>query len=57
MTCITMNTYKYLFYRVGLAQLIRFLVVQLTYSGANPKFDIDVIFMTNYSFSWRRCPH
>jgi hypothetical protein len=51
MTCITMNTYKYLFYRVGLAQLIRFLVVQLTYSGANPKFDIDVTFMTNYSFS------
>jgi hypothetical protein len=41
--------------RVYLAQLIRFLVMELTHSGLNPKFDMCVVFMTNYSFSERRC--
>jgi hypothetical protein len=40
--------------RVGLAQLVRFLVVELTHSGLNPKFDMCVVFMSNYSFSKRR---
>jgi hypothetical protein len=42
---------------VGLAQLVRFLVVELTHSGSNPRFDMGVIFMANYSFSGRRRPH
>jgi hypothetical protein len=33
---------------VALAQLIRFLVVKLTYLGSNPRFDMSVVFMTNY---------
>jgi hypothetical protein len=44
-------------YRVGLAQLIRFLVVELTHLGLNTRFDIRVIFTANYSFSGRRRPH
>jgi hypothetical protein len=40
-----------------LAQLIRFLMVELTYPGSNPKFDMSVVFMTNYFFSGRRRPH
>jgi hypothetical protein len=40
--------------RVGLAQLIRFLVVELIHTDSNTKFDMSVIFMTNYSFSGRR---
>jgi hypothetical protein len=43
--------------RVGLAQLVRFLVVKLTHSGSNLRFEIGVIFMTNYYFSWRRRSH
>jgi hypothetical protein len=39
--------------RVGLAQLIRFLVVELNYSDSNSIFDMSVIFITNYSFSRR----
>jgi hypothetical protein len=39
---------------VGLAQLVRLLVVKLTYSGLNPRFDMSVVFMANYSFSRRR---
>jgi hypothetical protein len=27
---------------------VRFLMVELTYSGSNSRFDIDVAFMTNY---------
>jgi hypothetical protein len=41
---------------VGLAQLVRFLVVELTYSGSNLRFDMGVVFMVNYSFSGRRRP-
>jgi hypothetical protein len=35
---------------VGLAQLVRFLVVKLTYSGLNAIFDMSVIFTANYFF-------
>jgi hypothetical protein len=40
---------------VGLAQLLRFLVVELIYPGLNPRFNIGVIFTANYFFSkrWR----
>jgi hypothetical protein len=43
--------------RVGLAQLVRFLVVKLIHPCLNPRFDIGVAFMANYSFSGRRHPH
>jgi hypothetical protein len=33
---------------VGLAQLVRFLVVKLTYPGLNPRFDMRIIFTANY---------
>jgi hypothetical protein len=39
---------------VGLAQLVRFLVMELTYSDLNLRFDMSVVFTTNYSFSGRR---
>jgi hypothetical protein len=42
--------------RVGLAQLVRFLVVKLTHPGSNPKFGMSVTFTANYSFSGRRRP-
>jgi hypothetical protein len=42
---------------VSLVQLIRFLMVELTYSDLNFRFNISVIFMTNYSFSERRRTH
>jgi hypothetical protein len=41
---------------VGLAQLVRFLVVELTYSDSNFIFDMSVTFTANYSFSGRRRP-
>jgi hypothetical protein len=41
---------------VGLAQLVRFLVVELTHLGSNPRFDMGVVFIANYSFSGRRRP-
>jgi hypothetical protein len=41
---------------VSLAQLVRFLVVELTHPGSNPRFDMGVAFITNYSFSGRRRP-
>jgi hypothetical protein len=41
--------------RVGLVQLIIFLLVELTYSGSNFRFDMSVIFTANYSFSGRQC--
>jgi hypothetical protein len=41
--------------RVDLAQLVRFLVIELVHSGSNPRFDIDAVFTTNYFFSGRRC--
>jgi hypothetical protein len=42
---------------VDLAQLIRFLVVELTHSDLKSTFDICVIFTANYSFNKRRCFH
>jgi hypothetical protein len=39
--------------RLSLAQLIRFLVVQLIYVDLNPKLDMSVIFIVNYLFSSR----
>jgi hypothetical protein len=44
-------------HRVGLAQLVRFLVVELIYSDSNSRFDMRVIFTVNFSFSERRRPH
>jgi hypothetical protein len=38
---------------VSLAQLLRFLVLELIYPDSNPRFDIYVVFTTNYSFSER----
>jgi hypothetical protein len=40
--------------RVGLTQLVRFLVVKITHSYLNSRFDMSVTFMTNYYFSGRR---
>jgi hypothetical protein len=37
--------------------LVRFLVVELIYSDLNSRFDISVVFMTNYSFNERRRYH
>jgi hypothetical protein len=34
--------------RVALTQLVRFLVVELTHTDSNPKFDISVVFTANY---------
>jgi hypothetical protein len=42
--------------RVSLAQLIRFVVVELTHSCSNSRFDMDVVFMINYYFSGSRRP-
>jgi hypothetical protein len=39
--------------RVGLAQLVRFLVVELNHPDSNSKFDMSVAFTANYSFSRR----
>jgi hypothetical protein len=39
--------------RVGLAQLVRFLVLELIYLVLNPIFNIGVTFMANYYFSGR----
>jgi hypothetical protein len=40
--------------RVGLAQLVKLLVVELTQSDLNHRFDMSVTFMANYSFSGKR---
>jgi hypothetical protein len=40
-------------FRVGLAQLVRFLVLELTHPGLNPRCDMSVAFMANYSFTRR----
>jgi hypothetical protein len=53
-----------IFCRVGLAQLVRLLVLKLTHSGSNSRFDMCVVFTVNYSvaftanysFSERRRP-
>jgi hypothetical protein len=42
---------------VGLAQLVRFLVVELTHPGSNPRFDMCDAFTANYSFGERRRPY
>jgi hypothetical protein len=42
--------------RVGLAQLVKFLVVKLTHPCSNVRFDMCVVFTANYSFSGRRRP-
>jgi hypothetical protein len=39
--------------RVGLDQLIRFIMLKLTHPGSNSRFDICVVFTTNYFFSRR----
>jgi hypothetical protein len=39
------------FCRQGLAQLVRFLVVELIHPDLNLKFDTCVVFMINYFFS------
>jgi hypothetical protein len=44
------------FDRMGLAKLIRFLVVKLTHPYLNPRFDICIIFTLNYFFSDKRRP-
>jgi hypothetical protein len=41
--------------KVGLAQLVKFLVIKLIHSGLNLRFNIGVIFTANYFFSERRC--
>jgi hypothetical protein len=41
---------------LGLVQLIRFLVVKLIQLSSNTRFDICVVFMTNYFFSDKRSP-
>jgi hypothetical protein len=38
----------------SLAQLVRFLVVELTQSSSNFRFDMYVAFTANYSFNGRR---
>jgi hypothetical protein len=40
--------------RVDLVQLVRFLVVKLTHSDLNSRFNMSIIFTVNYSFSVRR---
>jgi hypothetical protein len=40
--------------RVDLAKVVRFLMVILTNSGLNTRFDMSAIFLANYSFSGRR---
>jgi hypothetical protein len=37
--------------KLGLAQLVRLLVVELIYSDSNSRFDMSIIFTTNYFFS------
>jgi hypothetical protein len=41
---------------MGLIQLVRFLVIELTHLYLNPRFNMYIIFMTNYFFSGRRHP-
>jgi hypothetical protein len=38
---------------VDLVQLVRFLVVKLTHTCSNSRFDMNIVFMTNYSFNGR----
>jgi hypothetical protein len=39
--------------QIKYTQLVRFIVVELTYSSLNIKFGICIIFTTNYFFSGR----
>jgi hypothetical protein len=50
---VTHNTRSMGARRVGLAQLIRFLVVKLNYLSLYTRFDMSVIFTVNYSFGGR----
>jgi hypothetical protein len=36
--------------RVGLAQLVKFLVVELTHPDSNPRFDMSIVFTAKYFF-------
>jgi hypothetical protein len=36
---------------VGLDQLVRFLVVELSHPVLNPRFDMNIAFTANYSFN------
>jgi hypothetical protein len=42
--------------RMGLAQLVRFLVVELIHPSLNSIFDMSVAFTTNYFFNEMRRP-
>jgi hypothetical protein len=42
---------------VSLVQLVRFLVVEITHPDSNSRFNMRVVFMTNYSFSGRQRLH
>jgi hypothetical protein len=42
---------------LDLTQLVRFLMVKLTHPDSNPRFDMNITFMTNYFFSGRRRPY
>jgi hypothetical protein len=41
---------------MGLAQLVRLLLVELIYIGLNSRFNMSVAFTANYSFSGKRRP-
>jgi hypothetical protein len=43
--------------RVDLVQPVRFVVLELIHLDLNFKFDMCIVFMTNYFFSGRRCPY
>jgi hypothetical protein len=40
-----------------LSQLVRFLVMKLIHPDSNFRFNMSVVFTTNYSFSRSRRPH
>jgi hypothetical protein len=42
--------------RVCLVQLVKFLVVKLTHTYLNTRFDMSIVFTANYFFSGRRRP-
>jgi hypothetical protein len=41
-------------WKISLAQMVRFLGVKLAHQGSNLKFDICIVFTTNYLFNGRR---
>jgi hypothetical protein len=42
---------------VRLGEVIRFLVLKLIHQDSNHRFNIDVVFMTNYFVSVKQRPH